>query len=300
MSHPSTQSIKQLLLGLVLLLGTGHSALSHAETGRYLVQVRAVSPERAGNYYTLLLQMILEASKKPGETIEIQLSDRQFTQARWIAEVQTGQFNEVLWTTTSKERERLLHPIRVPIFKGLLGKRFLVIRRKDEALFAKVHSKADLTELIAGQGAHWSDTDILEANGLPVTVGGGKETLYRMLKADRFDYFPRGVSEIYSEYEFMAENDLVVEKHLMLSYVMPIYYFVNKNNTELALRLEKGWNIILQNGQFNTFFFAHPRIKTAIEEYKKHKRTIIVLDNPYLPDYLPFDHPEYWMDLSAY
>jgi len=292
--------MRRLFGYLIALLGGCFSLGTLAETSTYLVEVRAVSPERTGEYYVILLNMILAASKKPNEVIDLRLSDRQFTQARWIAEVQTGRYNEVMWTTTSKEREQLLHAIRVPIFRGLLGRRFLVIRRQDEAIFAQINTKQDLATVIAGQGAHWSDADILEANGLLVTSGSGKETLYRMLKAGRFDYFPRGVIEIASETNFLQENDLIVEKHLMLSYTMPIYFFVNKDNVELTERLERGWRIILKNGEFDKFFFNHPRIKTAIAELKKYKRNIIQLDNPFLPDDLPLDHPEYWLDVSKY
>lgn len=283
-----------------VLLASCVSSLALAEPHSYVVEVRAVSPERVDGYYAVLLSMILTASKKPDETIDINFSDREFSQARWIAEVQTGQLNEVMWTTTSQQREQSLRPIRVPIFKGLLGKRILIIRREDQELFAKINSRQDLTQLVAGQNAHWSDTEILKANGLPVTGGGGKDSLYKMLQADRFDYFPRGVTEIATEVDFLKGTDLVVEQHLMLSYDMPIYFFVNKNNDELAQRLEEGWDIILKNGEFNKFFFNHPRIQVALAELKKHKRKVIKLENPYLPVETPLNRRDYWIDVNDY
>lgn len=288
------------LLRVILMLSSCVSVIALADASHYGVEVRAVSPERVDNYYVALLRMVLTASKKPDEVIDIHLSDRQFTQARWIAEVQSGQMNDVLWTTTSKEREQLLRPVRVPLFKGLLGKRILVIRRQDQAIFAKVNTKEDLALLVAGQNVHWSDTDILKANGLAVTSGAGKENLYKMLQADRFDYFPRGISEIASEASFLEGTNLMIEEHLMLSYTMPIYFFVNKDNTELADRLEKGFEIIIKNGEFDRYFYNHPRIRVGIEELKKHKRKIIELDNPFLPDETPLDQPEYWFDASKY
>lgn len=289
-----------LWLRIILLISCGAIIPASAKSHIYLVEVRAVSPERVDDYYALLLKMILAASKKPDETLKIHFSDREFSQARWIAEVQSGQFNEVMWTTTSQEREQLLRPIRVPIFRGLLGKRILIIRRHDEAIFAKVNTKKDLLELVAGQNAHWSDTEILKANGLPVTGGGGKESLYKMLQANRFDYFPRGLTEIASETNFIKDTNLMVEQHLMLSYTMPIYFFVNKDNVELAERLENGWEIILKNGDFDRFFFNHPRIQVALAELKKRERTIIQLDNPYLPSATPLTLREYWLDVNQY
>ena len=81
---------------------------------------------------------------------------------------------------------------------------------------------------------------------------------------------------------------------------MPIYFFVNKENIELAQRLEKGWNIILENGEFNKYFYNHPRVKVAFEELQKYKRRIIRLDNPYLPIETPIDKSEYWLNISKY
>jgi hypothetical protein len=270
------------------------------ELTHYSVAVRAVSPERTGDYYAALLKMILNASKSPKEIIDFDYSDRQFSQARWIVEVQSGQINEVMWTATSKEREQLLRPIRVPIFKGLLGKRILVIRPQDQPKFAQVRNKQDLKKFVAGMGVNWPDADVLLANGFPVTLGGGKDNLYKMLKANRFDYFARGVTEIASETRFLADNSLVIENHLLVTYQMPIYFFVSKKNEELAQRLENGWKIILKNGEFEKFFINHPRIKAAVDELKKQKRTIIHLDNPYLPDETPLSNPEYWFDVSQY
>jgi hypothetical protein len=287
-----------LWLRILVLLSCCACELALAEAKPYVVIVRAVSPDRVDGYYAVLLKMLLEASKKPRETIEIHFSDREFSQARWIAEVQTGQLNEVMWTTTSIEREELLRPIRVPIFRGLLGKRVLVIRRQDQEIFAKINSKEDLTRLVAGQNVHWSDTDILKANGLMVTGGGGKESLYKMLQASRFVYFPRGVTELASEVDFLKGTDLIVEQHLMLSYTMPIYFFVSKDNSELARRLEKGWQIILKSGEFDKFFFNHPRIKTALADLKMQNRKIIQLDNPYLPATTPLNRAEYWLDVG--
>jgi hypothetical protein len=56
---------------------------------------------------------------------------------------------------------------------------------------------------------------------------------------------------------------------------------VNKNNAELAQRLEKGWAIILRNGEFDNFFYSHPRVKTALAKMKNQRR-VIEMQNPYL------------------
>jgi len=266
----------------------------------YVVDIQILEPERQVEYCPTLLKMILNASKAPNEVIDFNYNDRRFSQARWFAEVQRNTSNNVIWTVTTKEREELLRPIRIPVFKGLLGQRILVIRKEDQAKFSKVKTLQDLTAFRAGQGIHWPDTDIMIANGLPVTVGAGAENLYKMLKVKRFDYFPRGILELMPEAEHIKENYVTAEEDLLLSYPSAMYFFVNKKNTELAERIEKGWAVILKNGEFDKFFYSHPRVVEAIEELKKHKRRIIKLENPYLPAETPLDHPEYWLDVSKY
>lgn len=263
-----------------------------------MVDVKAVSPARQDDYYVNLLRLILNASKAEDEVIQFRFSDRQFTQWRWLVELTHDKDNGVLWTVTSQQRESLLRPIRVPLFKGLIGTRVLVIRREDLGKFEMVNSLADLQQFVAGQGANWPDTTILRANGLRATEGVGKDQLYKMLEAKRFDYFPRGITEIINEMPFLAEHDLVIEPNVLIAYPAAMYYFVNKNNDELAGRIERGWEIILANGEFDAFFYNHPRIKGGLQYLHSHQR-IIHLANPELPEIFPIEKTHYWFKLPA-
>lgn len=292
-----------LLFRTFLLIIIGFiSVLSRAETDirHYVVDIQILEPERQVEYCPTLLKMILNASKAPNEVIDFNYTDLRFSQARWFAEVQRNTSNNLIWTVTTKEREELLRPIRIPVFKGLLGQRILVIRKEDQEKFSRVKTLQDLAEFKAGQGIHWPDTDIMQANGLPVTVGASADNLYKMLKVKRFDYFPRGILELMPEAAHLKANDVVPEEEILLSYPSAMYFFVNKKNTELAERIEKGWAIVLKNGEFDKFFYSHPRVVAALNELKKHKRRIIKLENPYLPAETPLDHPEYWVDVSKY
>lgn len=290
--------LRPWLVIAILLIG-GMARPSCADVRHYVVEAQAVGHAREGDYYEVLLAMLLNASKAPDEVIDIKFSDRQYTQTRWIAELQRGMGNDVIWTMTTRERESILRPIRVPMFRGLFGKRVLVIRKEDAAKFAQINSREELAKLTAGQGEHWPDTRILQDNQLPVTTGKDKENLYKMLVAKRFDYFPRGLTEVASERAVMESNGLMVEPHIILSYPTAMYFFVSKKNIELAQRLEKGWQIILNNGEFDKFFFNHPRVKSALSQVKTHPHLIINLNNPELPAETPVDNPRYWLDINA-
>ncbi len=259
----------------------------------FIVNVEAVTPEREDDYYVNLLRMVLAATKAPDEQIELRFSDRQFTQWRWLIEVShTQSTNNLLWTVTSNRRETLLRPVRIPMFKGLIGARLMVIRRQDEARFSQIKTLQDLRQLVAGQGANWPDTAVLQANGLPVTEGVGKEQLYKMLAAKRFDYFPRGVTEIANETAFLKQYDLIVAPNWYLSYPAAMYFFVKKDNEALATRIETGFETIIDSGEFDEFFNNHPRVKNGLPYLAERKP--LLLSNPTLPKTTPVNNPRYW------
>jgi hypothetical protein len=88
----------------------------------------------------------------------------------------------------------------------------------------------------------------------------------------------------------------MVEPHLLVHYPADIFFFVSKTNNELAERIEKGWSIIQKNGEFEKFFLNSAPVKSAISILKKRKRTIIELENPFLPDETLSGTQGYWID----
>jgi len=268
-----------------------------AEQIRIPIKVQSTALEQPSDYFTTLLVMALEASKADNEEIDIIFSPHDYSQARWINMLQSDKSNFVIWTMTDKEREQQLRPIRIPLFKGLFGYRVLLIRKQEQARFEQVKTVADLAKFLGGQGTHWPDTLILQANGLRVTTAETTESLFRMINAKRFDYFPRGISEAWFELLQRQEANLVVEENLLLYYPADIYFFVNKENEALAQRIEKGMEALIDNGKFDQFFYNHPRVSSGLERLKN--RRIIELKNPFLPAETPVNNPRYWIDLST-
>lgn len=249
-------------------------------------------PEQGG-YIKTLLEMTLNASKADEEVIEFKFANSLLSQERRIAEVKSGTSNSLIWVVTNNEREALLRPIRFSFFRGLYGYRLLVIRKEDQARFAKVKTREDLAELIAGQGTHWPDSEVLKANQLPLRAGLEREQLYKMLAAHRFDYFPRSITEIWREEALINSLDLMVEPRLLLYYPTALYFFVRKDNNELAERLEKGLDILKERGELDKLLFDLKDTQTALADFKHNKRHIIYLDNPDLPAATPTYPPNY-------
>jgi len=253
-----------------------------------------------GGYYRTLLQMALEESKEPGEVIRLESMHANYSQARWIHELQFqpgGRPPLVLWTATSREREAVVKPIRIPLSKGVMGKRVFLIREGEQARFDRVKTLADLAELRAGQEHHWPDTEILRANGLPVTTTSKVGLLYNMLRGRRFDYFPRGVTEAWYELETRPSEGLTVERRLMLSYPFAFYFFVNKAHDQLARRIETGLELLIADGRFDRYFFSHPRNQKAFREIQSRPRRVFYLENPQLPPETPLGELHLWYQL---
>lgn len=284
-----------LLAGLFSLPGSAEQP--QAATRNYVVHL-LIRPTPDNDYLTQLLRATLEASKQPGENIVLQFNDRDLSQARWIAELQKNHGNDLIWTVTNKEREQLLHAVKVPLLRGLYGYRLLVIRPESTANFAQVGSREALAKFTAGINAHWPDADIFRDNQLPMNDGTFAVNLYRMLAAQRFDYFPRGALEITEEQPLISAYGLTIEKTLLIYYPSVLYFFVSKDNVELAQRLEKGLAILQQQGEFDRLFYSHPAIVAALRAI--HNRRIITLVNHQFPEDAQQFPPEYFRAQNQY
>lgn len=221
----------------------------------------------------------------------------QRTQGRYVDDVISGKV-DIMWAATDQEIENKLQPVRIPLLKGLLGHRIFLIHKGDQAKFDQIKTFADLQRLKLGQGTTWADTKILEANKLTVVKTNKYHSLLHMLDGERFDAFPRGVQEPWSEVNSVPGLELEVEKKIMLVYKMPFYLFVNKNNQKLAKDLELGLNRALADGSFDAAFFSDPAIRSAVEKADLKNRLVFQLDNPQLPKETPVDRPELWLDVN--
>jgi len=141
-------------------------------------------------------------------------------------------------TSVAHEQEAL--PIRIPLLKGLLGYRVMVVRRADEQKIAAIENLSELKALTAVQGFGWVDVQILEANHFKVEASAWYQSIYKSLAAGYYDYYPRSILEAWSELDQRPNPALVIDKKHLLYYPTAIYFFVNKNNGKLAERLSYG------------------------------------------------------------
>ena len=203
-----------------------------------------------------------------------------------------------MWGGTTRELEERLHPIRYPLFKGLLGHRIFVIRQGDQHLFDQIETLEQLRQIKLGQGRVWSDTQILEAAGMRVVKTNAYENLFPMLEGGRFDAFPRGASEPWVELVQWENLNLTVEKKLAIVYPMPAYFFVSKDNITLARDIEIGFEKAIKDGSFDKIFFADTEIQKVLSLANLANRRLFRINNPFLSPKTPLDRQELCLNVS--
>jgi hypothetical protein len=259
-------------------------------------QIRVVQGSNSIESYARgLLRLAL--SKLP-EKYEIVETAPNVSEERVVSMLMDNQL-DVVWYATTDDLENRMQPVRIPIYRGLLGYRLLMIKKGTQHKFDGIKTLNDLKRISFGQGRFWADTSVLTANNLNVLKVLKYEGLFFMLDGERFDAFPRGAHEPWSEMQRYPQLALEVEKNLLLAYVNPFYFFVNKSNTQLAADVERGLRIAIEDGSFDKYFFNDPTVQDVMTKANLQNRTIIKLDNPSLPQLTPINEKALWFDPYA-
>ncbi|OUS67958.1 hypothetical protein B5G52_20815 [Pseudoalteromonas sp. A601] len=222
-------------------------------------------------------------------------SDKDISNARILNDVKIGQL-DVMWSMTSQSLEQDYQAIHIPLFRGLLGMRLAIVTQQNAELFKHVNNIADLKKFRAGQGKTWPDTTILKENGLNVVTTLKYPNLFPMLEGGRFDYFPRGVNEPWDEIVNHRDLNLTVDPYVLLKYTAPLYFFVAKENTQLAQKLTQSLNDMIKDGSFNSMFFSDSQVQMVLQKANLKQRIIIPLSNPNLSSITPLSRTELWFN----
>ena len=214
------------------------ASFSWAETITLKVPVTKETPESAA-YYHELLTASLEAM---GHTVNLEIVT--LPQGRVRSFLDDGDI-DLAWMVESAERNEKYTPVEIGISDSLIGKRILLIRPEDQALFDKVNSLEDFRalQLTGGMGKGWFDSKVWRGNELQFREQEGNwRTIYKMLAAKRtYDYFPRGMNEIVGE--AAQQTDLAIEKNLVLKYERDFRFYLSTSG--------KGHKEILQEALEN-------------------------------------------------
>lgn len=245
------------------------------------------------------LQVLGLALGQTGVKYRLIQSQKVLTRGRAIEQLRANREINVIWTMTNQEREEALLPVRIPIFKGLIGVRLFLVTDEYAELMLPVSSLDELRRFNPIQGSDWADVKILQANGFDVITASNHRNILRLLNNDGASFFPRSIVEVWRELENeQMPATLKLEQNTAVQYPAATYFFFNKKNVVLANLVRTGFERALANGKFDTLFmrFHADYIKRA----RLDQRRVYQLANPLLPEKTPLDRQELWFQAEQW
>ncbi len=236
-----------------------------------------------------LLQLALS---KAGSAHHAEMTPEYRQQNRAIMELLANRGKiHVVGTMTSVEREVEMLPVRIPMSKGLIGWRILLVREEKRDWLRDVRNARELREVRMALGYDWPDLKVLRGAGLQPDTVPAYSRLLPMLKAGRIDAVPRSINEIWAEQE--RNPGLSAEPFLVLHYPAADYFFVNHANRALAEEIRRGLETAQADGSFDRLLLAYYR--PMLDKAALGKRRVIELPNPGLPADTPLGRKELWL-----
>lgn len=191
-------------------------------------------------------------------------------------------FGTVAGNTKLADEKKILLPL--PLMKGLLGYRILIIRAADKEKFAAIKSPAQLQKLRMGIPSTWADAELFRKNGYAVQERGSFDDLFTRLENNEFDYVTFGANEVTGVFNERAAKSgkLLIDSSLLVFYPFPLVFYVNPENKMLAARMTQGLQAISGNGELDKIFNRY--FSADITAVNLPARTMITLKNPILPN----------------
>jgi hypothetical protein len=241
------------------------------------------SPARQ-SYETALLQACLDVNHKEYSSLDIYIDNTDYPNAEDEANIFTGGA-DILVTVAGnvkfKDKQKLEIPL--PLSKGLLGYRLLLVRDESLTKFSQIQQPQQLQALSIGIPETWADAALFRHNQYNVIEQGTLNDLFLLLKNGTFDYVALGANEIEQIYQQQAlpSGGISIEPSLMLYYPFPLVFYVSPDKPKLAERVITGLKAIIGNGEFEKLFAEH--YGQVVQRLHMQQRRIFTLTNPHLP-----------------
>jgi hypothetical protein len=279
----------ELRSGFLLLVMAWFGTFAMAESRTYVYE------KGSDTYEIALLRLALDhtiAGSGPYTLVEL---GEELTEGRALVALNQGRF-DVTFMVLDPVREQAVLPVRIDITRGIQGLRIFLVHSDALAGFSEVKTLDELRDrYVAGFGAQWSDLPVLRSNGFHVETATETSALYQMLEHKRFDFFPRGVNEVWDNLEQHRDwaPHMAVERSLALFYPLVQCFVVAKTNQELATRIQRGLEASLADGSMKRLFLRFHQ--TFLQKADLKTRRIFYLVNPSLPLGGPTVDTSWWM-----
>lgn len=241
--------------------------------------------EARQQYERLVLEAVLEATGAAFGDWEIQESLEDYP-GDTESQALSGKGHDLLVTIAGNQKfaDDDMIVVPHPLTKNLLGYRILIIREEDAEAFGAIRDVAGLQQKVHGIPMTWSDAGIFRENGFEVAEEGDFDDIFDRLAEGRFDYSAFGANEVLGVYANRAllREGLIMEENLLLFYPFPLVFYVRRDKPELAGRIHTGMDAIVASGRLDELFNEY--YGNIVEELNLPNRTLIVLDNPLIPE----------------
>ena len=230
-------------------------------------------------YFVQLLILALEKAQYRCGNFRVDFSTLSYSSRRYKAELakNSGLIN-VLWSMGSAHLDQRFQRVDADVLKGMNGFRYLVVNRSDLEKFHTIRNLSELARYRAGQAVDWPDVEILRHNGITVVTSLYADNLYKMLQGRRFDFLPRAVHEAANELALHNNASVAQVDGLAINYPAPVYYYVNKQEVELADAIGRGLALANADGSWDKLFFGFPGFAKAYQQMQQSDIRVIRLE----------------------
>ncbi|MDP5239731.1 transporter substrate-binding domain-containing protein [Uliginosibacterium sp. 31-16] len=281
------------LLGLAcLLLGT-----RVARADDVMVRARPASGvERRLEFSDLVLEEALRRTVKKYGPYRIEWVTAVLARERMLLELVSGEVYNTSVMASQPSWEAQLLPIWIPLDMGLSNYRIALTHRDAQEKIAAVRTLDELKALRVGLGAGWSSRRVMDFNQFNVVLGESFEPLLKMLMAGRIDYFPRGMNEVFVEFDdrASANPDLVIERSVVIDFPLPGYVFVSPKAPRLHKRLTEGMEAMVRDGSLRKMVSEYHA--EMIKRANFCERQVFRIENPFLSEKTPLKRKELWFN----
>lgn len=283
--------VRLFAIATVTLALTAAAPPARAATPEIRYMLSQQQSAKVITYERAVLDLLLEKTVASHGPYRLQASQA-MTQSRTFRRLADGEL-DLTTSMTSSAREAAAIPVRVCLYRGLLGVRLPIAASARRGGLDSVEQVAQLRTLNLGQVADWPDTAVLQGNGMRVLGLNRLEIFPEMLRRERIDLFALGAIEAYPIVDALA--GVAVLEHWLIAYPSAFYFFVSPAKPELAQRLRKGWELALADGSFEALFeqWAGAQLQRA----RLSERRWMVLRNPDLPQATPLQDERLWHPL---
>lgn len=217
--------------------------------------------DRRREYANAVLNAVMERTKSEFGPYQIKHAAVHMERPRLFEALKEGKLANLTAYPATQDWMRELKPVPIPIDMGLQSWRIFLIDQKSQPALRAAQSLNELAQLRAGAGSAWATLQSLQEARLRVVTGSNYIGMFQMLMAGRFDYLPRGVNEIFAEYDTYkpANPTLAVEETLLLHDQIPSLFFVSPQEPRLHRRITAGMEALLKEGTLERLVLSYHR-----------------------------------------